>query len=326
MKKFEFSFLCDNNPEKMPDNGSTRYCKECDRNILDLTKLTPAQIVETTKSGKKLCGFMFPWQEKQINAYIAQQEKPTIRPMQKMLRVAAIAGSPLLATTGFSQKTEVKTEQTQQKNENSSIKPFHEFKFLNKDGLPLIGFAVEIKTGSLTLNLATDTDGKINVNPLQIANSEIIITIHEIGFTTSIQVKSDVVCRIITTSTNIQKAELKPEKIDLQFLMRNNDKERPILFRKVKIELYDTSNNMIELIETNTNMGGYSLLKSSKLEQADHIMFTIYTHKGRRTAYLNMTEIKNKEVNVITVNKKFRRYHGGVYFYVTFALLLAGLC
>src|SRR6478735_6103035 len=113
-KEFKFSFLCDENFSKMAEGPSnTRHCTRCERNITDFTGYTPKQIVYLLKNNDKVCGFMRPWQEDEINKYLQESEKKS-SPLYKLIKVAAVAGSPLFFNSASAQKTNIPVEMNNQ--------------------------------------------------------------------------------------------------------------------------------------------------------------------------------------------------------------------
>jgi hypothetical protein len=320
-KKFGFSFKCDENPMKMEKtsvvNGEqtieTRHCNNCERNIVDFTKFTPQQIADYIKNNKKPCGFMFPWQEDEINAYLDQQDANTSSPLMKIAKIAAVAGSPLLFNPAVAQKLNPDIEINT--NRNTSNNTVTELILKDVNGLAIDSLKLEIYSGSqLLTTLETDEFGKIAIDhSLYTGKNVLIIKNIALNLEKSIALKGESTCIVWETTFSREEQILAEQlnKYDFQFIYRG-EKEKPIRNSKVDIQLYDTTNTLIETVGSSSNMSGYSLLKTGKIGQVKYISFVIYTNKGRRTAYLNVNELSKTEVNIVKVNKKFRQYHGGV--------------
>jgi hypothetical protein len=317
MKKFEFSFKCDENPMRMEEraviNGektlATRHCTKCERNIVDFTKFTPQQITEYIRNNKKPCGFIFPWQEDQVNEYLKQQKEASSSPILKMAKIAAVVGSPLLFNTAVAQKTNPGIEINT--NRNSSKTTITEIILKDVNGLPIDSLNMEVYYGTqLLTTLKTDEFGKITIDHSLYTDKNVLIiknTVLNLEKTIALRAESSCIVWNTTFSKEEQILAEQLNKFDFQFVY-NDEKEKPIRHSKIEIQLYDTTNTLMETIPTKSNMSGYADLKTSKIGKVGYISFVIYTRHGRRTAYLNAADLEKSEVNIIRVNKKFREH------------------
>jgi hypothetical protein len=101
MKKFAFSFKCDQNPVNMELVDGKKKCVSCNHLLTDYTGMTAAQITNDLKINPTGCCFMFPWQEKEINDYLALDTQKPNR-FSKLLTHAAVVTAPLLLTPALS--------------------------------------------------------------------------------------------------------------------------------------------------------------------------------------------------------------------------------
>jgi hypothetical protein len=329
-KKFKFSFLCDENPMKMPvrtvhpggkegaiTNGehtyTTRHCTSCERNIVDFTTFTPQQITEYIKSNKKPCGFIFPWQEDQVNAYLKHQKESKSSPILKMAKIAAVAGSPLLFNPAVAQKTNPDIEINI--NRNSSKTAVTEVLLKDLNGLPIDSLNMDLYYGTeLLTTLKSDEFGKITIDHSLYTDKNVLILKNTtLNLEKTIALRGESSCIIWKTTFSKEEQILAEQlnKFDFQFIYSDGN-EKPIRHSKIDIQLYDTTNVLIESISTKSNMSGYSDLKTSNIGKVGHISFVIYTRHGRRTAYVYIEDLKKSEINIVTVNKKFRQRLAGV--------------
>lgn len=290
-----------------------RHCTKCERNIVDFTKFTPQQITEYIKSNKKPCGFIFPWQEDQVNEYLKQQKESTSSPLLKMAKIAAVVGSPLLFNPAVAQKTNPGIEINT--NRNLSKTAITEVIIKDVNGLPIDSLNMDLYYGTqLLTTLKTDEFGKIAIDHSLYTDKNVLIlknTVLNLEKTIALRGESSCIIWKTTFSKEEQILAEQLNKFDFQFIY-NDEKEKPIRHSKIEIELYDTTNTLMETISTRSNMSGYSDLKTNKIGKVGYISFVLYTRHGRRTAYLNVEELNKSEVNIVRVNKKFRQHIGGV--------------
>lgn len=319
-KKFEFSFKCDENPLKMEKSAlltgektiNTRHCTKCERNIVDFTKFTPQQISDYIKNNKKPCGFMFPWQEGQINDFLSQGDAK-ISPLKKLVKVAAMIGSPLMFSPAFAQKNTPETEMVVSTRNESGIVTEVILKDINGEPLNLI--ELEVYLGNqLISTLTTNELGKISFDHSAYKQRAVLTLKNKaLDIENTITLKSEGTCIVWqTTFTKNEKAIIEQtNKFDLEFIYKDKN-DKPIRFTKVDVELYDSTNNLFETITVKTNISGISNFKTSNIAKTQHISFVLYTKDGRRTAYLNTSELSKTEMNTISVNKKFRQHFMGI--------------
>lgn len=306
MKKFDFSFECNNNFEKMPATGNTRYCDECSRHIVDLTKLSPKEIVEYKKEHKNPCGFMMPWQIDQMNEYLQQiNNKPSS--FTKYAKIAAVVSSPLLFNTAIAQKNVASTEVVSvDKKGKTGIT-----EILVKDSLgdPLTLLDLDLYEGSVFIkSIKTDSLGKIYLNSVELSGKTSLILKN-----TDVEIEKEVMLnrhdQCIVWETKITKADAeKTKQIDFQFVLKSKKNEKPCKHSAMEISLYDSTNTLIETIKCKSNMAGYALIKTKKLTDIDHLYFVVYTDKGRRTSHMNIKEISVGEVTKISFYYSSRRH------------------
>lgn len=95
MKKFQFSFVCDQDPMNMQIVDGKRKCAACMHHLTDYTNMTAAQIASDLNENPTGCCFMFPWQEKEINDYFELHGRKPNR-FSKFIKHAAVVSAPLL--------------------------------------------------------------------------------------------------------------------------------------------------------------------------------------------------------------------------------------
>jgi hypothetical protein len=162
----------------------------------------------------------------------------------------------------------------------------------------------------LLTTLKTDEFGKITIDHSLYTDKNVLIiknTVLNLEKTIALRAESSCIVWNTTFSKEEQILAEQLNKFDFQFVY-NDEKEKPIRHSKIEIQLYDTTNTLMETIPTKSNMSGYADLKTSKIGKVGYISFVIYTRHGRRTAYLNAADLEKSEVNIIRVNKKFREH------------------
>lgn len=317
MKKIEFSFVCDENPMKMEETSSlhgnkpitTRHCTKCERHIVDFTKFTPQQIADYLKAAVKPCGFMLPWQIDDVNQHLIQQEPTKTSPLITLAKVAAVVSSPLLVKPAFSQTTVHKTEESFISPKEGKIVTILVVK--DKNDVPMDSVSIELYIDNVLIQtLVTDASGKVTLEHNQFANAQSLVIKNSIlGIEKNIALKQESTCMVWHTGVEKTANAIleEPVKFDFQFVYRDKN-QKPIRFSKVEMELYDTTNTIIETIDSKTNISGYSYLKTSKFSQVKYVSLIVYTNKGRRSAYVNVNELVKGEINLVRFNKKFRRH------------------
>lgn len=316
MKKFDFSFLCGLDPEKMPENqcDKTRYCSQCDRNIVNFTGMDAQQIIAHTSQTKKACGYMMPWQFDDINTLLASQAKPQPNALARVAKLAAVVSSPLLLNSAAAQDKSLQTptEQTA----TATVYKSTEIRLTGLNGEALVNVRVGLyENNQLIRETLTDSTGRIYLDAMAWAGKTLVVKGPDLNIEKTFALTAKPVC--YQWQTSLDAAALpdpSPRIYDLQFVLRKkSDNVKQAMFRKVEIELYDTANNIIETLDMRTNMSGYTTLDGSKLKNVDHLMFIVYTNKGRKTSYMKANRLLKDEVNVIEINTRFRRRMMGAY-------------
>lgn len=252
---------------------------------------------------------MLPWQPQEVNQHLAQEEPKKTSPLITLAKVAAVVSSPLLVKPAFSQTSIHKTEESFISPKEGKIVTILVVK--DKNDVPMDSVSLEIYVDNvLTKTLITDASGKITLEHDHFANTQSIIIKNSIlGIEKNLTLKHESTCQI--WHTGIEKTSNaileEPVKFDFQFVYRDKN-QKPIRFSKVEMELYDTTNTIIETLKSKTNISGYSYLKSSKISQVKYVSFIVYTNKGRRTAYVNVNELIKGEITLVRFNKKFRTH------------------
>ena len=321
MKKFEFKFRCDENPLKMEkttiQNGEkvidARHCEKCKRNIVDFTKFTPQQISEYYKSSKKPCGFMFPWQEDQVNEFLIQQNGSKTSPLLKYAKIAAVVSTPLLASPAFGQKN---TPSTEVNNVNKSGAEGNKTEVLLRDTKdePLELIVMEVFSGSELLGTITsDSDGRLSIIHENYQGKSVITLKNKVlNIEITVALKNESNCIVWKTQFSKKEKEVMEQtnKYDLEFVYSDKN-DRPIRRTKIDVEFYDTTNTLIEIKTIRSNMSGHSFFNSADMGKVQYVNFILYTKHGRKTAYKSVAEFNKTEVNQVRVNKKYRMYTAG---------------
>ncbi len=315
MKNLNFSFRCDENPMKMDVvDGNKRHCTKCERNIVDFTKFTPQQITDYIKNNKKPCGFMFPWQEDEINNEIDKSNANSSH-LLKFAKIAAVAGTPLLVSPAFAQKNIPAVEYNSTHRSLTNFKT--EVQIKDNADLPIDSLTIEIYDGTILLNtLVTDENGKIFIDHSIFPGKSVVTLKNKIlGMEYLLALKQESSCVIWKTEFSKKEQQVIEQinKFDFQFVYYDKN-NRPIRHTKIDVDLYDSSNVMLETIKIKSNMSGYSAMNTKNIGRTKYISFTLYTRHGRKSAYKNILDIDNKDVNVVRVNRKFRRHTMGVMF------------
>lgn len=309
MKKVKFSFECSQDPLAMPMDGKDqRYCNECHRSIHDFTKLSPAQIIQLKNSDPNLCGFMMPWQLDELNLFIANKKEKTAL-WGRLVKAAAIAGAPFMATPGFGQKNKPTTQI--EYHMGLETNPCTELLLRDREGKPITHLVFQVMNGNEVLEkIQPDSTGKLSFSHLKYKNyTTLRIWQPEYKIEQFISVKREAICTIWEINMNQLMEERQKVNYDFKFVYKD-EKDKPIKLTEVEIELFDSSNTIIKTYVVNTNIGGYANLNVHLPQNTYRLYFTLKTKDGNKRAYLKVEELTSQTENVVKVSKHFRHKMG----------------
>lgn len=303
MKKISFSFLCDQDPQKMPDAGNnTRHCGQCSRNIVDFTGMHTQEIAAHLKSALKPCGFMLPWQLDEVNDHLKQQRENVVRNrFNRLAKIAAVVSAPLVLQQAQAQTINpVVPENTNQQGTKTT-----EILVKAVDGSPLCGLELELinHKGEKTGLLKTDALGKVYLNHLM-GQERFSLRNPLSGIEKNIQLGNEPVCMVWQTrlaATN-PVVEIKKEHVyDFVFKLEKEEKTKRIGFTKVEIILYDSTNQQTGTLTKRTGARGQLKLKDEELKGVAYISFGFDTPKGIKTAYATLKLLEMDKTNELVI-------------------------
>ena len=106
---------CGENWNKMTASQQGKFCQVCEKEVIDFTKITDAELLEKIKSGQKICG---RFKQSQLSRDLKPNNSKT---NWKQLAVAAGFTSILaMAAPANAQTTSAKTEQLEKTSEKNS--------------------------------------------------------------------------------------------------------------------------------------------------------------------------------------------------------------
>lgn len=304
---------------EVTNNGTTRHCTNCKRHIADFTKMKPAEIAAHIKNTMKPCGFMFPWQLDQVNAYIESNNPVKTSLLSRITKVAAIAGSPLLFGSAVAQNTQ--TTYTIEE-VNGTEKPLAtEILVKYANGKPFANGRFELYSGQIKMtDITSDINGKITLEHSRFAVHSILIIKHaESGSEITVTIKPEAVCVDWQLAVH-EKVNVIAKHFDFHFKSSTRSKvlkNKIIRNAQVEIEFFDASNTCIKRVVKRTSAAGNLKLKSADVQKAEHVMLTITTQEGEKSVYFDKAAISSEQVNNVVVKyynrNPLRRNHHGYY-------------
>ena len=180
---------CGENWDKMTTSQQGKFCQVCEKEVIDFTKTTDAELLQKIKSGQKICG---RFKQSQLSRDLKPNNSKS---NWKQLAVAAGFTSVLaIATPANAQKTSTKTEQLEKTSEKNSEEK-HPIStkdsivisgtVTDEEDLPIPG--VHIKLIDSKILTQTDFDGNFKIVLAEKNTSKNLkLEFQSIGYETSI--------------------------------------------------------------------------------------------------------------------------------------------
>ncbi|HYG50373.1 MAG TPA: hypothetical protein VD905_05690 [Flavobacteriales bacterium] len=310
MKRFEYTYVCHKDPEKMPKGDKTRFCNKCSKHIHDFTKMNAAQIAETIKSSKTHCGTMYSWQVDELNEYLDSQTavRQPRHNFGNVFKAVAVLSTPLIAPHGNAQINEPTYEVVQTV---PQLRIVTEILLTGQNNIPLAGVEIKIMDGVVEKGaVKSDINGKLYLeHAIWGVRASFVLKNVQLGIEIPVTLDAG---KCFTWKTNVVQSQLEQvteEKYDFQLFFSKSGKQRFVKSRKVTIEIFDEQNEVIDVYKNETNGAGYTLLKSNKLEQGQRVVFTVQTRKGQKTVYMYTSAVKKQEINKVYIYLYKRKRH-----------------
>jgi len=301
MKKISFSFLCDQDPQKMPDAGNnTRHCAQCSRNIVDFTGMSAVQIAAKLKTSAKPCGFMLPWQLDELNEHLRQERSNFIvNRLSRLAKIAAVVSSPLVVQQVSAQNTVAIQNVDQQNNQNNEVL------VRAANGTPLCGLELDLinNKGEKIATLKTDALGKIYLNN-DMGQGPLTIRHAPSGIEKTVNLNTEAVCLVWQTGLAAQPTiqEVKQDHVyHFAFKLDKGEKVKRMSHTKVNVVFYDSTNQEIRTITTHTNGRGELKLKDADLKGATYVNFEFHTKDGIQSSYSNVRDMDPNKMNELVI-------------------------
>ncbi|HLP13988.1 MAG TPA: hypothetical protein VK177_18795 [Flavobacteriales bacterium] len=302
MKTLKYSFKCDENPLKMAsaDQGVTRHCTTCERNIVDFTQMKAEEIAAFVTGNKKPCGFIHPSQIDEVNAYLKRTHvKPS--PFSKWVKLAAIAASPFMFSNAYAQE---KIETGQIVAVPTTGEERTEIRIVDQNGLPLAGLEMDVYSGDRKVdNMRTDETGKIYLNHKSMPNPMINLKNDMYGLNKRIRLSDASIC--LTWETELNATAINVNETELKFKFIYKDKHaKPIRNTEIEVTVYDTLYHVVTQTTVKTDSKGHATIRTSSFDKMATITYIVKTNDGEKWA--NSYFILKNEENVVEVNTQFR--------------------
>ena len=180
---------CNENWNKMTTSQQGKFCQVCEKEVIDFTKTTDAELLQKIKSGQKICG---RFKQSQLSRDLKPNNSKS---NWKQLAIAAGFTSVLaVATPANAQKTSTKTEQLEKTSEKNSEEK-HPISakdsivisgtVTDEEDLPIPG--VHIKLIDSKIVTQTDFDGNFKIVLAEKNTSKNLkLEFQSIGYETSI--------------------------------------------------------------------------------------------------------------------------------------------